>query len=91
MEGVHSHYAPNTAGNMRKILVQLNKRYIVLCLDPKLVVGYCGWQLMQGKGSIALNDRRKDTGEFQPSRCSELKGQWLENGERLGDLPEGRC
>ena len=44
-----------------------------------------------GMGSIALNDRRKDTGKFQQSRCSELKGQWLETGERLGNLPEGQC
>ena len=47
--------------------------------------------LMRGMGSIALNDRRKHTGEFQQSRCRELKGQWLKTGDRLGDLPEGRC
>ena len=32
-----------------KILIKLNKVYIVLCLDPKLVVGYYGW-LLAGPG-----------------------------------------
>ena len=45
MEGVHPNYVPNTARYEGEILVQLNKVYVVQYLDPKLVVGYCGWWL----------------------------------------------